>query len=344
MPLTLVLGPANSAKAGEVLGAYAAASPRGALLVVPTTLDARHYTRELAASGAVMGSVLTFSGLAREIARRVDYDGRRLSDRQRERVLEVVLARAPFEALADSAGASGFAAAAGALIAELQRGLVTPQRFAAALARWASGDPQREAYARDVARVYGDYARELDRLGRVDRELFAWRALDALRDSPGRWGTDQVFFYGFDELTALERDAVETLSRIAAARVTVSLTYEPGHEALMARAEAVEELRPLADRGPRAARARRALRPRTARRAASPGAVAVRTAGGGSSPDRRSSCSRPAASAPRPSWWPPRCSSCCAPGCPGPRSWSSIAPWAGRRRCCSAAFASTGSR
>jgi ATP-dependent helicase/DNAse subunit B len=246
MPLTLVLGPANSAKAGELLGAYAAAASRGALLVVPTALDARHYTRELAGSGAVLGSVLTFSGLAREIARRVAYPGRRLSDRQRERVLEVALGQARFEALAPSATAAGFPAAAGSLIAELQRELVTPQRFAAALRQWAEGDPQREPYARDVARVYGDYARELERLGRVDRELFAWQALDALRAAPGSWGTDQIFFYGFDELTALERDAVETLSRIAGAQVTVSLTYEPGHEALVARAEAVEELRPLA--------------------------------------------------------------------------------------------------
>ena len=53
MPLTLVLGPANSAKAGEVLGAYGAAARRGALLVVPTTVDARHYARELAEEGVV---------------------------------------------------------------------------------------------------------------------------------------------------------------------------------------------------------------------------------------------------------------------------------------------------
>ena len=64
MPLTLVLGPANSAKAGEVLGAYADAARRGAVLVVPTAVDARHYARELAGDGVVLGSVLTFSGLA----------------------------------------------------------------------------------------------------------------------------------------------------------------------------------------------------------------------------------------------------------------------------------------
>src|SRR5512142_3009549 len=84
MPLTLVLGPANSAKAGEVLGAYGAAARQGALLVVPTALDAEHYTRELAAQGAVIGSVLTFPGLAAEIARRTGYAGIRLSALQRE--------------------------------------------------------------------------------------------------------------------------------------------------------------------------------------------------------------------------------------------------------------------
>ena len=52
MPLTLVLGPANSAKAGVVLGDYADAARRGALLVVPTSIDARHYARELAGDGA----------------------------------------------------------------------------------------------------------------------------------------------------------------------------------------------------------------------------------------------------------------------------------------------------
>ena len=56
MPLTLVLGPANSAKAGEVLGAFAAAANRGAILVVPTAADSAHYSRELAAGGAVLGT------------------------------------------------------------------------------------------------------------------------------------------------------------------------------------------------------------------------------------------------------------------------------------------------
>lgn len=254
MPLKLVLGPANSAKAGEVLGAYGALAPRGALLVVPTSLDARHYERELAAAGVVLASVLTFSGLAREIARRAQYPGRRLSDLQRDRVLRRVLAGLRLDALASSAAAPGFRVAAGELIAELQRELVTPQRFLAALRMWVAQDEGQPddsddpAYAGDVGRIYQEYLRELDRLGCVDRELYVWRALDALRAQPSRWGRDEVFFYGFDDLTALELDAVETLSRIAGAEVTVSLTYEASRTALLARAEAVQALAPLAER------------------------------------------------------------------------------------------------
>jgi len=248
MPLTLVLGPANSAKAGEVLGAFAAASARGAILVVPTAADAGHYGRELAAEKTLFGSVLTFSGLAGEIAGRTGYAGRRLTTLQRERVLEGALAGVEFDALREAAATAGFPKAAGELIAELERSLVTPQRFAAAMQSWAAQDPRRKPYAGDVAAIYRAYAARLDQLGRVDAELFAWRALDALRAAPARWGAEPVFFYGFDDMHPLERDAIETLARVVGVDVTVSLTYEAGRAALVARAQVVEELRPLADR------------------------------------------------------------------------------------------------
>ena len=134
------------------------------------------------------------------------------------------------------------------MIAELQRSLITPQRFAQALSAWAAEDERRADYARDVVSLYLGYARELDRRGRVDADLFAWRAIDALRAEPGRWGETSVFVYGFDDLTAIERDAVETLARIVGVDVTVSLTYEPQRTALSARAEVVQELRAFATR------------------------------------------------------------------------------------------------
>ncbi len=82
--------------------------------------------------------------------------------------------------------------------------------------------------------------------GASTAELFAWRALDALRAAPRRWGATPVFFYGFDDMTALERDAIETLSRIVEAQVTASLTYEPGRVALAARATVAQELATIA--------------------------------------------------------------------------------------------------
>ena len=188
MPLTLVLGPANSAKAGEVLGAFSRAARRDAMLVVPTAQDAEHYARELAGDGAMLGSVVTFSGLAAEMARRTQYAGRRISALQRDHILRGVIGRLELRTLVESAGAPGFARAAGELIAELQRSLITPQRFVQALSTWAAEDARRADYAHDVGSLYLAFARELDRRGRVDAELYAWRAIDALRAEPGRWG------------------------------------------------------------------------------------------------------------------------------------------------------------
>ncbi len=242
MPLTLVLGPANSAKAGEVLGAFAAAASRGALLVVPTAEDAAHYARELAGEGAVLGSVLTFAGLAREVGRRTGYTAWRMTPLQRERLVRRAVAAVELEAFGPTAETAGFAVAAGELIAELGRARISPARFAQAIGAW-DGRPR---HAAETARIYSEYHRQLERVGAVDAELYARRALDALRAQPSRWGADQVFFYGFDDLHPLQRDAVETLSEVVGADVTLSLTYEPARAALSARAEVVEELRPLA--------------------------------------------------------------------------------------------------
>jgi ATP-dependent helicase/DNAse subunit B len=261
VPLTLVIGPANAAKAGELLGAYAAQAPHGALLVVPTSQDVRHYQRELATrgdgggagGGLGLGEVRTFDGLVAVIAERVGVAASRLSTLQRGRVLATVLRRLRrdgLDALGASAAGAGFAPAAGELVAELQRSLITPQRFTAALRAWAAQDVRRVPLTRDLSRLYSAYARELERLGRVDHELLAWRALDALREQSGAgaspWGRDAVYVYGFDDLSPMERDAVETLARLPGVQVTVSLTYEPGHPALIARAETVEALRPIA--------------------------------------------------------------------------------------------------
>ncbi|MGN6169670.1 MAG: PD-(D/E)XK nuclease family protein, partial [Solirubrobacteraceae bacterium] len=244
MPLKLVLGPANSAKAGEVLGSCAAAARRGPVLVVPTRQDVERYSRELAERGAVVGcSVVTFAGLMREIARRAGYRPATLTRLQRERVLRRTLGQTRFRAIDRSAGSPGFANAAWGLISELERALAPPDRFSDALRSWAVRDPRRYRYAEDLAALYDAYADELRRLGRVDGDLYAWRSVDALAADPEAWGPAPVFVYGFDDLTPTEHYALETLSGPAGAQVVVSLTWEQDRAALAARADAVQALR-----------------------------------------------------------------------------------------------------
>src|SRR5215210_5965727 len=246
MPLTLITGPANAAKAGAVLDRLRAALPRDPLLVVPTAADVEHYQRELAGSGIVFGAtVLTFRNLVREIARATALDARPLGRVARDRVVRAAIADVPLRVLAGSAATPGFAGAAAALFAELQRSLVAPTRFTSALRSWAA-DSGRAGYADELAALYSAYRRRLDRLGRPDREGYAWAAMNALRAAPGAWGGRPVFLYGFDDLTPIQLDAVETLGRHAGADVLVALPYEPGRVAFAGRAATVEELRPQA--------------------------------------------------------------------------------------------------
>ena len=252
MPLTLITGPANAAKAGAVFDRLRAAVRDDPLLVVPTAADVEHYQRELAASGIVFGAeVLTFARLVREIARRAGLDLQPLGRVAREQVVRAAIAGVPLKALAPSAATQGFAGAAGALFAELQRSLVTPARFTSALRAWAvaGNGPHagRTAHAAELGALYSAYRRRLEQLGRPDQEGYAWAALDALRAVPGAWGGTPVFLYGFDDLTPIQRDAVETLVRHAGVPVLVALPYEPGRVAFAGRAATVEELRPLAD-------------------------------------------------------------------------------------------------
>jgi len=246
MPLTLVLGPANSAKAREVLGAYSLAAARAALLVVPTAADVSYYNRELAQTalgGVTLGRALTFPGLIEEIAMTVRHAPTRLTPLQRQRVLRRLIARLPLQTLGESAQAVGFARATGHLITELEQARVSPRRFTTALRSWAEGVPERLGYAADLSSIYRSYVQGLESAGMVDPEMFAWGALDELREHPDRWPGTAVFLYGFDDFTPIELDAIETLSNQAGAQVTVSLTYEPGRSALVARATVVEELR-----------------------------------------------------------------------------------------------------
>jgi ATP-dependent helicase/DNAse subunit B len=246
--LTLVTGPANSAKAHVVLERHRAALARGAILVVPRAADVEYYRRELAAAGSVLGvRVESFGGLLREIARRSGMSASPIGVHARERLLAATLSRSELHSLAGAAQAPGFVGVLAGFVAELEARRVTPARLISALRAWAPDETARGRYAQELASVYGGYRHALERLGRLDEELRWAAALDALRLALDRWGRTPVFCYGFDDLDPIQLDAIETLADRVGAPVTISLPGEPGRVALAGRAATLETLRPLAE-------------------------------------------------------------------------------------------------
>jgi ATP-dependent helicase/DNAse subunit B len=247
MPITLITGPANAGKAREVLDAVRGHLARGEepLLLVPTRADVERYRRELALEGTVLGArVERFEGLIGEIVRRAGVSEPVLGRVARERVLAKVVAGGGEDTPRST---PGFVSALAAIVAELEVQRVTPARLEAALKAWASADGAGAAAgAGELVRLYGEYRKLLQRIGRTDPERRAAHALDALRLEPALWGATPVLMYGFDDFGALQLDTIETLGSVVDARVTVSLTYEPGRTAFGGRAGTFETLRPLA--------------------------------------------------------------------------------------------------
>ena len=250
MALRLVTGPANSGKAGEVLGAYRARLDEDPLLVVPRLEDVEHSRRELAERGVVLGArVVRFGRLFELIADRAgarDGPVRRASAVQRRLVMAAAVEDAGLEVMADSARRPGFVAAALRFVTELERAMIEPERLRRAMRAWAGGGAARR-YADEIARIYAAYRARLDAADLVDDETFARRALDALRREPRRWGGTAVFLYGFDDFTALELDALETVALRCGAEVVCSLAFEPGRAAFRATAATFARLAELAE-------------------------------------------------------------------------------------------------
>jgi ATP-dependent helicase/DNAse subunit B len=249
MGITLLTGPANAGKAQVVMDAVRGHLAHGEepLLIVPTRVDAEHHLRELAGDGAAMGvRVERFEGLIAEAVRRAGVTEPVLGGLARERVLAAIAGRSSIgDRPIGDRPAPGFVRALASFLAELQVRRVTPARLNRALEEWAAADGP-GASREELGRLFAEYRRTLERIGRLDGEQRAVRALDALRRKPALWGLTPVLFYGFDDLTRLQIDAIETLGSVVGARVTVSLTYERGRTAFAGRAATFAALAPLA--------------------------------------------------------------------------------------------------
>ncbi|MHB1537596.1 MAG: PD-(D/E)XK nuclease family protein, partial [Solirubrobacteraceae bacterium] len=242
MPITLITGPANAGKARALLDAlrrearHASTSRRPMpILVVPTAADVHAYRRELAERGPALGvSVTLFGGLIErivDVAVATDPELARppIGGLARERMLCTIARGGPRPLV----GGGGLGRALAAAIGELQLAAIAPAEL-------------ERAGERELGSIHRRYARRLEALGRLDAELRQRRALDALRRTPALWRGGAVCLYGFDDLTSVELDAIETLGRVVDANVTVSLSYEEGRDAFAGRASAVAELAPIA--------------------------------------------------------------------------------------------------
>ena len=243
MPIQLITGPANAGKAQVLMDAMRRHVARGQepLLVVPTRADAEHYLAELAGDGVALGArVERFEGLIAIALARAGLGTPALSAVARERVLA---------ALAAGAGqrwpsGAGFTRALGEIITELQARRVSPARLREAVRAWEAAEGPGSSGA-GLAWIYEAYVRSLAQIGVADQEQLALAALDALRSRPSLWGGQPVLFYGFDDLTRLQLDAIETLGSLPDIAVSVSLAYEPGRVALAGRAATFHALMPL---------------------------------------------------------------------------------------------------
>ncbi|HEY8465761.1 MAG TPA: PD-(D/E)XK nuclease family protein [Solirubrobacterales bacterium] len=237
MSLELIVGPPNSGRAGAVLDRIRAAIDRDPVLVVPAADDATRFEQDLCRDGGAVGvTIRTFAALVEDVATLAGASPPpTLSRPQRLAVVRAAVAATPLHALARSAHAPGFAIALDDLIAELQAALVSPDELRAAAAGIDGGG----AHERELAELYAAYVRLRDGAGRTDPGGVAIAATEALRARPDAWGARPVFFYGFDDLTAVQLELVRLLA--ARTEVTFALTYTD-RRALAARARLYSEL------------------------------------------------------------------------------------------------------
>ena len=243
MSLSLIVGPPNSGRAGEIRVRLEAAADRDPVLVVPTLDDAHRFERELctpsdgAGEAAIVGaSIRTFQTFTDEVAAATGAPLRpQLSGAQRLALVRAAIRQTELRALSGSAARRGFAPALERLISELQATLLTPGELASAADELEDG-----AYESELARLYDAYVRGRDAAGRDDPHSSLRKVAISLRERPQTWGSRPVLMYGFDDLTEEQFELVAALT--GACPLTVAVNYED-REALAPRAALLARLR-----------------------------------------------------------------------------------------------------
>ncbi|MDX6637023.1 MAG: hypothetical protein QOJ01_534, partial [Solirubrobacterales bacterium] len=237
MPVSLIVGPPNSGRAGEVISRLRGVADREPVLVVPTGQDAARFERDLCRGGrtSIGITINTFAWLFDDLAERLGIrSGATLSNPERLALIRMAISSTPLRALRRSAAQPGFAPALDALIAELGGALVTPSDLAREAELLEDGRLEGE-----LAALAGAYAALRDRTRRSDAGSLAAAVLRELGSHPDALAGRPLFVYGFDDLTLAQRELLTELS--STTEVTVAVNYED-RLALAARAGLVSQL------------------------------------------------------------------------------------------------------
>jgi ATP-dependent helicase/DNAse subunit B len=228
--LSLVAGPANAGKVALLLERYLARLADEPYLIVPNASDVDRVERDLLARAHCLlgGAIGTFDDLFRRLVRDDPQLHPVASDAQRALVVRRAVAAAPLEKLSRSSRTAGFADVLLATLGELEQGLLDPDHLDG-----------------ELRTLYAAYRGELDRLGLWDRDLLRRRAAERVATELGAWGSEPVFAYGFEDLTAAEWTLLEALS--GRTDVHVSLPYEPGRTVFASLSRTADDLSALAD-------------------------------------------------------------------------------------------------
>ena len=237
MSISVIVGPPNSGRAGEIRERLERTLEREPVLVVPTADDASRFERELCGpGGALLGaSISTFHRLTDEIAAATGADLRPLlTDAQRLALIRSVVRDTDLRLLGASRGQAGFAPALERLIGELQAALIGPEELSRAAAELDGGE-----YEAELARLYAGYVARREAAGRDDAHSASSAVARSLRERPPAWGSRPVLVYGFDDLTEEQLDLLSGLG--SAGDVTVAVNYED-NDALVPRARLLARL------------------------------------------------------------------------------------------------------
>ena len=227
--LTLLSGPANAGKVALLLERYLDALDRDPVLIVPYGSDVERIERELLARrGALLsGRIGTFDDLFGRLAREGGANRPVVTDAQRQLIVRTAVSAASLNGLGGSARFGGFADALAGALSELESGLVEPADLQG-----------------DLARLYGAYRSELDRLELWDRDLQRRYAAERVATELESWEGRPIFAYGFEDLTGAEWALLQALA--GRAEVTVSLPYEPNRPAFDSLRRTSDDLTALA--------------------------------------------------------------------------------------------------